>query len=182
MSRAYLLIGGIDLGRAHARDALGVGKEASLLGHPDYYECAQSEIGIHEARAVRAWTYRKPSVGIHKAVVVAVRSLTLEAANALLKVFEEPPGSTHIFLVVPDERIVIPTLRSRLTLTHREPGIETDEFQKLLNEAEALVAAHPEMRDRLLHIMRERRYSRDRGASLAMLREYVALAISREVP
>lgn len=182
MHHAHLLVGDVDLGRVYAREALGVGGEVSLLGHPDYYECAQSELGIADARAVRSWAYRKPVVGAHKVAVVAVQSLTLEAANALLKMFEEPPGGTRIFLVVPDERLMIPTLRSRLVLVARERVGETDELQALLNEAERLVAAHPEMRDRLLHIMRARRYSRDRGASLAMLREYVALAVSRDVP
>lgn len=48
-------------------------------------------------------------------VVADAQSLSGEAANALLKVLEEPPGQTsrHFFLLAPSQFDLLPTLRSR---------------------------------------------------------------------
>lgn len=52
--------------------------------------------------------------------VIAANSLLHEAQNALLKIFEEPTGKTMFYLIVPREDILLPTLRSRLSLIGTE--------------------------------------------------------------
>lgn len=47
-------------------------------------------------------------------VVVTASSITREAQNALLKLFEEPVAGVHFFLIVPSFDILLPTLLSRL--------------------------------------------------------------------
>jgi len=48
-------------------------------------------------------------------VITSAETLSGEAANALLKVLEEPPGKTsrHFFLLAPSQFDLLPTLRSR---------------------------------------------------------------------
>lgn len=41
------------------------------------------------------------------------QTLTTEASNALLKVLEEPPANTHIYLTCPVAGSLLPTIRSR---------------------------------------------------------------------
>jgi hypothetical protein len=42
--------------------------------------------------------------------------MTVEAQNALLKIFEEPTAGTHFFILTPSVEIFLPTLRSRLVV------------------------------------------------------------------
>ncbi len=41
------------------------------------------------------------------------QTLTMEASNALLKVLEEPPSNTYIYLTCPSAGSLLPTIRSR---------------------------------------------------------------------
>ena len=63
--------------------------------------------------------------------ILTLCNITLEAMQALLKVFEEPAAGNHFFVIVPDLRIIIPTLRSRFYIIS-----ESKEQGQLLKEAE----------------------------------------------
>lgn len=51
--------------------------------------------------------------GARVAIVVGAHRLNTQAANALLKTLEEPPEGTHLILLAPGERAVLPTIASR---------------------------------------------------------------------
>ncbi|MCH9722395.1 MAG: DNA polymerase III subunit delta' [Actinomycetia bacterium] len=73
-------------------------------------------IGVHEMRAIVAAASRRPSTGRWQIVVIEDSDrLTEGAANALLKVVEEPPPSTVFLLCAPtvDPEDIAVTLRSR---------------------------------------------------------------------
>lgn len=73
-------------------------------------------IGVDEMRAIVATASRRPSVGRWQIVVIEdADRLTEGAANALLKVVEEPPRSTVFLLCAPsvDPEDIAITLRSR---------------------------------------------------------------------
>lgn len=73
-------------------------------------------IGVKEMRAIVAMASRRPSTGRWQIVVVEdADRLTEGAANALLKVVEEPPPSTVFLLCAPsvDPEDISITLRSR---------------------------------------------------------------------
>lgn len=73
-------------------------------------------IGVDEMRAIVATAARRPSTGRWQIVVVEdADRLTEGAANALLKVVEEPPASTVFLLCAPsvDPEDISVTLRSR---------------------------------------------------------------------
>ncbi len=100
----------------------------------DTAHLAKSSFGIDDARlltkmsASRGWEN-----GRH--FVVFAESMTEEAQNALLKLFEEPPQDTVFYLVIPSPSILLPTLQSRLISAKRgisdQENSLTDEFIKM---------------------------------------------------
>lgn len=83
------------------------------FGNPDVYLTQSAKFIIDQARDIRDKAWRRPFGRGPKFFVIAAGSLTTEAAQALLKIFEEPPSQTHFFLLVPSISVVLPTLRSR---------------------------------------------------------------------
>ena len=53
-------------------------------------------------------------MGQYKVLIIAASRAYHEAQNALLKIFEEPPPNTYLFLVLPTFGGLLPTLRSRV--------------------------------------------------------------------
>lgn len=112
-----------------ARDALGLS-----LGSPDASARAYEKFGIDDAHDLRNLAALK-SVSGRSLVVVATPSITTEAQQALLKLFEEPQGGAVFVLIVPHGSL-LPTLRSRCMAFPFEAGSpssakEAKEFLKL---------------------------------------------------
>lgn len=116
MAHAYLTTGDIEQGIAHAvsyaKEHLGL----EDAGATDLTVLRYVNFTIDDVRDFSQDAYAAPTQGDAKAVVLAASRLFHEAQNAMLKLFEEPPAGTTLFLVVPSEGLVLPTLRSRLTL------------------------------------------------------------------
>ena len=85
----------------------------SSSANPDVYLVRVPKFLIDEARDIREKAWRRPFGRGPKFFVISAQSLTVEAAQALLKIFEDPPSRTHFFLLVPSLSVVMPTLRSR---------------------------------------------------------------------
>ena len=83
--------------------------------HPDLlYPQIDNSIGIGQVRQLEKYLSRKPYQ--EKAKVVIIRQaekLTLAAQNALLKVLEEPPDHSLIFLLLPQADLLLDTVLSR---------------------------------------------------------------------
>lgn len=77
------------------------------------FEFVRERFGVDDARELREVCSRLPTAGDALEVVVQATVLTSEAQNALLKLFEDPPQSTRIVLVVPQSLPLLPTLLSR---------------------------------------------------------------------
>jgi DNA polymerase III delta prime subunit len=69
------------------------------------------QFGIEESRGLRASAALKSTSGRSLSIVAAV-SMTTEAQQALLKLFEEPQQGS-IFVLITPHGILLPTLRSR---------------------------------------------------------------------
>jgi hypothetical protein len=69
----------------------------------------------------------RPLLGDRKIFIIVAQSITGEAQNSLLKVFEEPTPGTHFFVISPSQRILLPTLRSRMIVLVHESAGETGE-------------------------------------------------------
>ncbi|MHB8125052.1 MAG: DNA polymerase III subunit delta' [Desulfitobacteriaceae bacterium] len=84
--------------------------------HPDVLrlEPLKTSIGIEQILAWQERVYRKHYEANYKVFLIEKADfLTIPAANALLKVTEEPPERTLIILSAENEEGILPTLRSR---------------------------------------------------------------------
>lgn len=75
---------------------------------------------LQQVQTLRRLASSRPAMGSRKVFVVGAAELLVpqegstEAANALLKVLEEPPQDTTIILTTSDPDALLPTIRSRL--------------------------------------------------------------------
>jgi len=79
------------------------------------------------ARNLRRQAQRRPSMGDHQVFLIteaealAPQESSSEAANALLKLLEEPPSGTSIILTSSEPGRLLPTIRSRTSQLHLPP-------------------------------------------------------------
>ena len=86
--------------------------------HPDFYEYAgkrgKNAIGVDEIRQIRQDAYTIPNDGTYKVYLIPyVEEMSASAANALLKVLEEPPAHAIFLLTANHYDHVMETIRSR---------------------------------------------------------------------
>jgi DNA polymerase III delta prime subunit len=76
----------------------------------------EKSLGIDAVRQVQHFLSRKPLMSDHNTVIInAAETLTLPAQNALLKILEEPPGNSQIYLVTSQPDLLLPTILSRVS-------------------------------------------------------------------
>lgn len=79
----------------------------------------RSEIVVDDARATASFLHLTPSQGAWRVVIVdGVDEMNHNAANALLKVLEEPPKRALLFLTSESPGRLLPTIRSRCRMLH----------------------------------------------------------------
>lgn len=114
--------------------------------HPDYSVIIPDDIlKLDHARQVKSFLSTSPNTAAHKVAVLAdCHKLTVEAANSLLKVLEEPPPASICILTADSVDNVLSTLVSRsqvynlAPLPHamvmdvlRDRGVSSDQAQIL---------------------------------------------------
>ena len=135
MTHAWLITGPPGSGRSIAALCFAAALQCTSSGVPGCGECRACattmagthadvrrvipeglSIGVDEMRGIVQIASRRPSTGLWQVVVIEdADRLTEGAANALLKVVEEPPPSTVFLLCAPsvDPEDIAVTLRSR---------------------------------------------------------------------
>ena len=89
------------------------------------------------AQTLRSAARRRPAVGLRQVFVVGDSETLVpqesspEAANALLKVLEEPPSSTFLILTSSEPGLLLPTIRSRTMPLHLPP-LAPDQVEQFL--------------------------------------------------
>lgn len=74
----------------------------------------RQDIAVGDVRALAPFLHQTVAAGGWRCVIVdAVDEMTVSAANALLKLLEEPPAQTVIFLICHAPSRLLPTIRSR---------------------------------------------------------------------
>jgi len=128
LHHSYLIEGG----EAKAKEILDILGNWGIVikGNPDIFSKNYESFGIPDARELKQIQSEKGLSG-KRFFILTLCNITLEAMQALLKVFEEPAAGNHFFVIVPDLRIIIPTLRSRFYIIS-----ESKEQGQLLKEAE----------------------------------------------
>ena len=74
---------------------------------------ANPVISIDRIRELRKTCTIKPMEGKRIIIIAEADKMTIEAANSLLKILEEPPKSTHIILTSSQYNSLLPTIISR---------------------------------------------------------------------
>ncbi len=73
----------------------------------------QMLVKVDQVRHVISEMYYRPSEGRQKFYIFSESNFMKEAANALLKVLEEPPDFATLFLLAENSNALLPTIRSR---------------------------------------------------------------------
>lgn len=116
-------------------------------GNPDVVVLRYGLLSVEDARNVVEAASGAPLTGEHKVVIIAADRAYHEAQNALLKLFEEPPTGTYLFLVLPNLGGLLPTLRSRVHILHRD-GSQRE--AAISPETEAFLKAGKEKRSTMI--------------------------------
>ncbi len=131
--------------------------------HPDFLAVRRqgAYIKLEQVRTLRERFHFSPFEGRYRVVVVEdAQDLKDEAANALLKLLEEPPEQNVFILLAPEAQLLLPTIASRCCKVR---------FQPLPNE------------EIVRHLVREHGVDRERatevadfvGGSLALAEQWV---------
>ncbi|HWQ42204.1 MAG TPA: DNA polymerase III subunit delta' [Desulfosporosinus sp.] len=108
------------------------------LNHPDvlWLKPFKTTIGIEQVLAWQQKLYLKHYEGIYKVSIIEhADEVTLPAANALLKVIEEPPERTVIILSAENAERFLPTIQSRAQLVYF-PSLSEDTWLTGLGEVD----------------------------------------------
>jgi DNA polymerase-3 subunit delta' len=102
----------------------------------------KSTISVDESRKVPDFLSLTPAEGLWRVVIIdAVDQLTNAAANALLKILEEPPARAMLFLICHQPAAILPTIRSRCRLLKLSAPDES-EFAEILNHIAPSIEVH----------------------------------------
>lgn len=134
---------GIDIAQAWAEKELGM----KIENNPDVVVLRYGLLTVEDARRVAELAAGGAFVGEHKVVIIAASRAYHEAQNALLKVFEEPPTGTYLFLIMPSLGGLLPTLRSRVHVLGADRGIAKPVIPEI---AEEFMKASKEKRSALI--------------------------------
>ncbi len=109
---------------------------------PIVFEYIHDTFGIDESRHLHSFASRK-GFGEKQFFIIRAHTLTHQAQNALLKLFEEPSESVCFFLIVPNGDTLLPTLRSRFEHISLAPsGQRTEEGNLFLSSTIAERLGH----------------------------------------
>lgn len=186
MTHAWLFTGPAGSGRSVAARALAAALQCerepagcgecpachtvATRSHPDVHSVVPEglSISVAEMRAVVARSARRPVLGKWQVILLEdADRLTEPAANALLKMVEEPPPRTVVLLCVPSVHPddVLPTIRSRCRLVSlRTPPAEA--ISAVLQQRDGIdpVTADWAAAASQGHVGRARRLARDDAA------------------
>ncbi len=133
LAQVYILVGSAQVGKRTAARQIATQllkiSEQQLDSHPDFRMLERQidektgklrkDLGVAQARALREELTRCAWLGGYRVVIIdEAERLNEEAGNALLKILEEPPEHSIIFLLTENEAALLPTIRSRAQIIY----------------------------------------------------------------
>ncbi|MFH0928460.1 MAG: hypothetical protein V1821_03230 [bacterium] len=128
LAQAYLFFGAERLGKQYIARQLIASflKTSELTTHPDFFLVQRQEsektgdlkheISVDQIRTLKDRLQQSSWLGNKKfALINEAENLSASAANALLKLLEEPPANTHLFLIASSKYRLPKTVLSRTT-------------------------------------------------------------------
>lgn len=122
----------------------GIGKYTVACGLAEALDCKSdlrlieplgTTIKIEVIRELKSSAYLHPLEGKCKVVIIdKADALTDAAANALLKILEEPPSQTYFILITARSMKLLPTIHSRCQRIEFSPLTEAEIEKKLLQD------------------------------------------------
>lgn len=129
LSHAYLVLGLID------KDVI---QKLLKVENPDLFLLEENPIKISHIRELIHFAHIKPHSSVRKLIVLLnIENMTLDSANCLLKILEEPPESNIIILQSKRKEKILPTIISRCQVI-REKSSENIEDDKTLQSFKKL--------------------------------------------
>ncbi|WP_461829748.1 DNA polymerase III subunit [Aquifex sp.] len=101
--------------------------------HPDFIFVPPhgNYIKIDQIRGIKEFVQVRPALSKRKVIIIDdAHTMTNQAANALLKVLEEPPEDTTFILTTDKKSAILPTILSR-TFTVEFKGFTPEEIKKI---------------------------------------------------
>jgi hypothetical protein len=118
-----------------------------INGNPDFSVFHFEALGIDESRKIKEMQSMK-SLGASKRIfIISTNGITVQAQNAMLKMFEEPTENTHFFIIVPSTSFFIETLLSRMVVLESEVSSfchSREDGNPVLNSKTFLKSTYPE--------------------------------------
>ncbi|MBI4212320.1 MAG: DNA polymerase III subunit delta' [Deltaproteobacteria bacterium] len=110
--------------------------------HPDIFFLApeNDSIKIDHARQLSSQLQYHPIEARAKiAIIDDAHTMTVSAANSLLKILEEPPTKTHFIFITPSPSLLLATIRSRCRIISFSP-LPLNDIARYLTTQEAISA------------------------------------------
>ncbi|MGV2872884.1 DNA polymerase III subunit delta' [Colwellia sp. E150_009] len=105
--------------------------------YPDHLSliAEKNNLGIDDVRYANLFLQKKAHLGKFKTVLIEnAETMTIAAANALLKTLEEPNENSIIILLTSDIDILLPTIVSRCRVINIKPNVGQTLLQNISNQ------------------------------------------------
>jgi len=161
MHHAYLYEGPFSLLPALAQSARDL-FDMKEDGNPDVHVLAWEKFGIDESRELTSLASFK-SMSSRALFIIGVSSITSDAQQALLKLFEEPQEGITFVLLAPHGSI-IPTLRSRFLAYPLKVGHPMSNFEVQSHAAAKnfLAASYKERSTQIVALLKDEELAKER--------------------
>lgn len=100
-------------------------KRVAAASHSDLLVLESADIKVDETRTVSSFLSMTPAESDWRVVIIdSADAMNRNAANALLKILEEPPPRSLLILISHNPGVLLPTIRSRCRVLRLMPLIE----------------------------------------------------------
>lgn len=132
LHHAYLFVGDQAQIQTKLLDFLQNDLKIQTHGNPDFKLLKYENLTVDDAREIKDSSEKKNLTEGHMFFILSIETISAEAQNSLLKVFEEPSENTHFIIVSPQDNF-LPTLKSRMQIVYSDAVISGEKVKSVLS-------------------------------------------------